>query len=166
MNHSFVIFQNGEIVDFESQSIYVNCDGDSTGVDFGLEIDGIDFNDFKDLTTPPPKANLRSTLMNTVLKPGENPFKALGISGVRKGKTFIKVITCANTYSHLLLSSLTRLTSKTRFQERAAITKPDVFMALYADDNLAGNWSNFLYGTEVNLSCLEFKLVDLFLTLC
>ena len=84
MNRFFVIYQNGEIVDFESQSIYVNCDGDSAGVDFGLEIDGFDFNDFNDLTTSPKaKANLRSTLMNTVLKPGENPFKALGISGVR-----------------------------------------------------------------------------------
>ena len=51
-----------------------------------------------------------------------------------------------------VLPSLVRLTSKTRFQERAAITKPDVFMALYADDDLAGNWSNFIYNTEVNMS--------------
>ena len=62
---------------------------------------------------------------------------------------------CTNIYSHLLPSSLNRLTSKTRFQERAAITKPDIFMALYADDDLAGNWSNFIYNTEVNLSCLK-----------
>ena len=72
---------------------------------------------------------------------------------------------CTNIYSHLLPSSLNRLTSKTRFQERAAITKPDIFMALYADDDLAGNWSNFIYNTEVNLSCLKCKLVDSFIGL-
>ena len=44
-------FQNGEAVDFESQSIYVNCDGDSAGIDFGLELVGIDLNDAATLTT-------------------------------------------------------------------------------------------------------------------
>lgn len=70
-------FQNGEAVDFESQSIYVNCDGDSAGIDFGLELVGIDLNDAATLTT------VRNTLRNTVLQPGQNPFEALGISGVR-----------------------------------------------------------------------------------
>ena len=54
-------FQNGEAVDFESQSIYVNCDGDSAGIDFGLELVGIDLNDAATLTT------VRNTLRNTVL---------------------------------------------------------------------------------------------------
>ena len=71
------LFQNGEAVDFDSQSIYVNCDGDSAGIDFGLELVGIDLNDDASLT------RLRNTLRNTVLQPGENPFEALGISGVR-----------------------------------------------------------------------------------
>ena len=59
----------------------MNCDGDSAGIDFGLELVGIDLND--EATA----ANLRSTLRNTVLQPGENPFEALGISGVRWGIT-------------------------------------------------------------------------------
>lgn len=55
----------------------MSCDGDSAGIDFGLELVGIDLKD--DVTV----TKLRNTLRNTVLQPGENPFEALGISGLR-----------------------------------------------------------------------------------
>ena len=57
----------------------MSCDGDSAGIDFGLELVGIDLKD--DVTV----TKLRNTLRNTVLQPGENPFEALGISGLRRG---------------------------------------------------------------------------------
>lgn len=71
-SHAGVI-QNGEVVDFESQSLHVNCDGDSGGFDFSIELVGFDLTE----------AATRTKLVNTVLQPGENPFEALGISGVR-----------------------------------------------------------------------------------
>ena len=32
-------------------------------------------------------------------------------------------------------------------------------MALYADDNLAGNWSRFLYDSKVNMSCFNVNFI-------
>ena len=65
--------QDGEAVDFDAQSVHLRCEGDDNGHDLAIVIPEFDLG--SDAT--------RRRLRNTVLKPGENPFEALGISSIR-----------------------------------------------------------------------------------
>ena len=69
----FFHLQDGEAVDFDAQSVHLGCEGDDNGHDLAIEIPGFDLGN--DAT--------RRRLRNTVLKPGQSPFEALGISSIR-----------------------------------------------------------------------------------